>query len=174
MKLDNSTEIHYWSEIICKPGHHSNWKRHVTASTWNHDLTHQNRVMYICSSKLRHYRFKLWLVTCLVPGHYLSKCWIIVSQNIGNTFQWNFIQNSNIFIKKDMNLIMLSERWWPFCLGFIMLKQSWYIMQWIPQNSQYSVEILHIYNILIQGNALYFLLCCCHCHPHVVWEKEMS
>ena len=32
------------------------------------------------------------------PSHYLNKCWVIVNWTTKNTLQWNFNQNTNLFI----------------------------------------------------------------------------
>ena len=48
-------------------------------------------------------------------SQYLNQCWYIVNKTLGNKIQWNFNQNSNIFIKK-MHLKMSSGKWHLFCL----------------------------------------------------------
>ena len=36
-----------------------------------------------------------------LPSHYLNQCWNIVNWTLGNKLQWNFNQNSNIFIQEN-------------------------------------------------------------------------
>ena len=45
-------------------------------------------------SKLSHGQAK-------IPSHYLNQCWNIVNWTLGNKVQWNFKQNSNIFIQEN-------------------------------------------------------------------------
>ena len=41
------------------------------------------------------------LVVCVVPSHYLSQWWIIINCTLRNKFQWNFDQNTMIFIQEN-------------------------------------------------------------------------
>ena len=64
-------------------------------------LTHWGWVMHICCIELSHHWFRKWLVTWLVPSHYLNQCsnsdiWIL-----GSIFQWYFNQNTIIFMTKN-------------------------------------------------------------------------
>ena len=81
-------------------------KQHVM-NTWkcNNDLekyllTHWDRVTHICVGKLNIFWFRLWLVACSAPSHYLNQCWNIANCTHGNKRQWNFNRNSNIFIQE--------------------------------------------------------------------------
>ena len=38
----------------------------------------------------------------LVSSHYLNECWNIVNWTLGNKLQWNFNQNSYIFIQENV------------------------------------------------------------------------
>ena len=42
-----------------------------------------------------------WMLTYLVPSHYLNQFSIIVNWPLRNKLQWNFNQNTNIFIHKN-------------------------------------------------------------------------
>ena len=56
-------------------------------------LTHWGRVTHICVSKL---------TTILVQiSHFPNQCWRIVNWTPGNKLQWNFSQNSYIFIQEN-------------------------------------------------------------------------
>ena len=44
--------------------------------------------------------FRLWLVTCLVPSHYLNQCWLIVKWML-RTLQWNSNRNTKFFIHEN-------------------------------------------------------------------------
>ena len=54
---------------------------------------------HICVVELDHHWFRQWLVTCSAPSHYLNQCWNIVNWTFSNKLQWNFNQNSTIFIQ---------------------------------------------------------------------------
>ena len=45
--------------------------------------------------------FRLWLVAWMAPSHYLNQCWNIINWPLRNKLQWNFNQNSNIFIQEN-------------------------------------------------------------------------
>ena len=36
-----------------------------------------------------------------VPSYYLNQCWVIVNWSLGNNLQWNFNQNTKLFIHKN-------------------------------------------------------------------------
>ena len=55
---------------------------------------------YMCR-QTNHHWFRKWLVAWTAPSHYLKQCWNIVKWTLGNKLQWNFNQNSNIFIHKN-------------------------------------------------------------------------
>ena len=44
---------------------------------------------YICASESGQYWFRLWFGAYLVPRHYQSQCWVIVSWTLRNKMQWN-------------------------------------------------------------------------------------
>ena len=62
-------------------------------------LNHKGRVRHICISKPGQHWFRLWLVACSAPSHYLKQWWLIVNWIIGNKFQWNSKQDT-FFIQK--------------------------------------------------------------------------
>ena len=76
-----------------------NWL-HYKETPLQHDLTQWSRVTNKCVSKLDHHWLRQWLVACLEPSHYLNKWWQIVNWTLINKFQWNFIQNTAIFIQE--------------------------------------------------------------------------
>ena len=39
--------------------------------------------------------------TYLAPSHFLNQCWLIVIWTHGNKLQWNYNQNTNIFIQEN-------------------------------------------------------------------------
>ena len=45
--------------------------------------------------------FRKWLVAWTAPSHYLNQCWNIVNWTLRNKCQWNFNQNSSIFIQAN-------------------------------------------------------------------------
>ena len=64
-------------------------------------LIHVGRVGQIYVSKLCQHWFWWWLVTCLVPSHYLNQWWIFVNWIIRNIFQWNLNKNLTTFIEQN-------------------------------------------------------------------------
>ena len=61
-------------------------------------LTHWGRVTHICVSKLTIIGSgDAWPA----PSHYLNQCWNVVNWTLENKLQWNFNQNSNIFIQEN-------------------------------------------------------------------------
>ena len=38
---------------------------------------------------------------CSAPSYYLNQCWLIVNWNLSNNIQWNFNQNTKIFIQEN-------------------------------------------------------------------------
>ena len=44
-----------------------------------------------------------------VPSHYLNQCWVIVNWTLRNNFQWNFNQNTYIFIHENASEIIVCE-----------------------------------------------------------------
>ena len=55
-------------------------------------------MLHIYVNKLGQHYFRKWLVTCLVPSHYLNQCWLIVNWTFRNNFQWNL--NGNFLSRK--------------------------------------------------------------------------
>ena len=51
--------------------------------------------------ELGHHWFRLGLVACSAPSHYLNQCWDIVNWTPRNKLQWNFNRNSYIFIQEN-------------------------------------------------------------------------
>ena len=89
-----------------------------TFLTWI--LTHWGRVKHICISNLGYHWFRLWLVACSAPSHYLNRCWHIVDWTFGSKFQWNFYQHLNIFIQENAFEDVVCEITdifsWPRCV----------------------------------------------------------
>ena len=56
---------------------------------------------------------------CLVTSHYLNRCWLFINWTLGNKFQWNFNQNTTVFMqyKGFVNVIckMAAILTWPHC-----------------------------------------------------------
>ena len=57
------------------------------------------------------------------PSHYLNRCWNIVNWTLRNKLQWNFSQNSYIFIQ-EMHLKTSSAKWRTFCLSLNVLNND--------------------------------------------------
>ena len=66
------------------------------------DLTHLPLVPHICVSNSGQLWFRLWLVAYSAPSHYLNQSWVIVNWTIGNKLQWNFYQNTKLFLHENV------------------------------------------------------------------------
>ena len=74
------------------------WWRHHDPSEWKSG-THWGRATHICVSNLT----TIGSDNGLSSRHYLNQCWNIINWTIGNKFQWNFNQNSIIFIHENIS-----------------------------------------------------------------------
>ena len=77
----------------------------------------------ICRSSSHHW-IRYWLVTWMVPCHYLNQCWNIVNWTLRNKLQRNFNQNLYIFIQENAfenvdNFVLAST-----CLSCISMGQE--------------------------------------------------
>ena len=45
---------------------------------------------------------QMWLVTCLVPSHFLTQCSLIDNWTLGNTTRWNLNPNPNISFQENV------------------------------------------------------------------------
>ena len=73
----------------------------------------------ICVSESGEHWFREWLVAYMASSHYLNQCRVIVNLTLRNKRQWNFNQNTNIFIDENASenivceiaAILCRERW---------------------------------------------------------------
>ena len=69
-------------------------------------------------------------------GHNFNQCWIIVNWNFGTVeIQWNLNKLQVSYMK--MNLKTSLAKWWPFCLDFTDLKQTYirfHVVLWLDTN----------------------------------------
>ena len=76
-------------------------------------------VPQIYFTELGQYWLRKWHVAYTVPSHYLNQCWVIVNWTLRNKLQWNFNQNTKLFIHKNafqnivcqMAAILSKGRW---------------------------------------------------------------
>ena len=102
------------------------------------ELTHLPLVPRICVRESGEHRFRKWLVTYSAPSHYLKQCLLIVNWTLRNKLQWNFNQNSTIFIQENafenvvckMVAILSRGRW----VNNILQKHAAWQSTW-PMNS---------------------------------------
>ena len=83
------------------------WRHHSFEwiSIWMINMSLQQGraiALHICVSESDQHWFRYWLVTYLVSNHYLNQCWVIVNWTLRNKLQWNFNQNTNLFIHKNI------------------------------------------------------------------------
>ena len=43
------------------------------------------------------------------PSHYLNQCWVIINWTLGNKLQWNFNQNTRLFIHENASENIICE-----------------------------------------------------------------
>ena len=95
---------------------------------WNHSpeqcwliLIHWGQVTHICIGNLTTIGSENGLSPGRRQSHYLNHCWKIVNCTLRNKLQWNFNQNSNVFIHENalQNLIceMASTLPQPQCVN---------------------------------------------------------
>ena len=72
-------------------------------------LTHWGRVTHICISKPYHHWIRQWPVAWRAPSHHLNQCWYIVNWTFRIFLQWNFNQNSDIFIQENAFVSIVCE-----------------------------------------------------------------
>ena len=72
-------------------------------------LTHWGRVTHICVSKLTTIGSDNGLSPWPAQSHYLNQCWDIVHWAPVNKLQWNFNQNSYLFIQENAFKIVVCE-----------------------------------------------------------------
>ena len=91
----------------------SDWKIEIKDANIIHiivwPLTHLPLVPHICFSESGQHWFRWWLVVYSVPSHYLNQCWVIVNCTIGNKIQWNFNQNTKLFIHENASENIVCE-----------------------------------------------------------------
>ena len=64
-------------------------------------ITHLTLLPHISVSELGQRWFRWWLVVYSAPSPYLNQCWVIVNWTRRNKLQWNFNQNTNVFIQEN-------------------------------------------------------------------------
>ena len=60
--------------------------------------------------------FRLWLVACIEPSHYLNQFWYIVNWNPRDNLQQNLNENTKILF--FYNSLKMSAKWWPLKIAF--------------------------------------------------------
>ena len=64
---------------------------------------------HICVGESGQHWFRWWLVTCSAPSHYLNQYWAIVNWTLRNKLQWNFHQNTYLFIDENASENIVCE-----------------------------------------------------------------
>ena len=95
------------SYMCCKVGH-----PHRMAI-----LTHLPQVPHICFIESGQHWFRQWLVAYSAPSHYLNQCWVIVNWTLRNRLQWNFNQNTKLFIHENASENIVCEMATILCRG---------------------------------------------------------
>ena len=83
------------SRSVCVSILRKTWHQHLASGSLMNPCKNTS---HICASQLSHHWFRWWLVTYLVPSHYINQWQFIVNWTIWNKLQWNFNQNTKIFI----------------------------------------------------------------------------
>ena len=72
-------------------------------------LTHLPLVPHICVSESVSFGSDNGLSPISAPSHYLNQCWIIVNWTLRNKRQWNFNQNTKLFIHENASENIIFE-----------------------------------------------------------------
>ena len=127
-RLCNSAQVAVWLVgifTICS--------KHYTVAQMNTLYTH------LGVNDPDHHWFRLWLVACSAPSHYLNKCWLIVKWTLRKKLKWNFNENVLIFIQENVVCKMSAIWFWPQCVDgyptgfrpdFIIIQYIMYWMVW--------------------------------------------
>ena len=120
-----------------------------------------------------------------MPSHHLNQYWLIVNWTLRNKYQWNFNQNTKLFIHK-MHLKVLSAKCRPFCPGGDELIEDYNSISkgtisltycckdlveypfvkdihWSPMNS-------HFWGPVMLSFEVYLLLAWKSCQVLVIWD----
>ena len=117
------------------------------------------------------------------PSHYLNQYWVIINWTLGNTFQWNFNQNTRLFIHEnepenivcEMAAILSKERWveryivvysmppYTFTVtrSYLECKPQTFnwILCWIqPEHKMYQREVTWIFKRIYEYLTLFYYL----------------
>ena len=119
---------HYWDyyhgALSFKPNHCNSSEDHASQSLifkWvvEIDFNHLPLMPHICDSELGQHWLSLWLVTYLMPSHYLNQCWDTVNWTPRNKLQWNFNKNTKLFIHENAHKKYCLQNGGHFCPGQI-------------------------------------------------------
>ena len=134
-----------------------------------------------------HHYFRKWHVAWSVPSHSLKQCWHIVNWTTGNKCQWNFNQNTIVFIQENaLKNVICKKKCQPFCFSLNVLTLnwrgpsyhglnmsiSWLLMPWLlvlPRSSAMDLKdhwYSHIYCITFAWNT--------SVHQENPWQGETS
>ena len=82
-------------------------------SLGHNELTHLSLVPHICVESGQHWFYSAYSV----PNHqYLNQRCVIVRRTLKNKLQWNFNQNTKLFIHENASE-NIAAKWRPFCPG---------------------------------------------------------
>ena len=76
-------------------------------------LLNWRQMLHLCISKLYYHWFRSWLVSCLVPIHYLNQSWDFSVRPSGTYFSWILFKIERFSFRK-MHLKIFLMKWWPF------------------------------------------------------------
>ena len=69
--------------------------------SWTHKIYDDKISAVYMRQWIRWALVQMMIVAYSTPSHYLNQCWVIVNWNLRNKFQWNFNQNTKLFIHKN-------------------------------------------------------------------------
>ena len=90
--------------------HHEHSRHNETKGKRTPFLTHLHLVPHMCVSESGQHWFRWWRVAYSAPSHYLSQCWVFVSLTVRNKLQWNFDQNTKLFIHENASENTVCEK----------------------------------------------------------------
>ena len=109
------------------------WRMHPKIEN-NACSSHLRVVPHICVSESRQHGFRKWLVAYSAPSHYLNQCCFIVNWPARSKLQWNFNQNTKVFIREiasenivcGVAIVLSGGRWVKLQNCPIVLHRMWW------------------------------------------------
>ena len=102
----------------------------------------------------------------MVPSHYLDQCWVIFNWTFKNKLQWNFNQNTRLFIHKnasentvcEMTSILSRGRWVKCLKNEVLISYQWNLCRPVNMKIVDAVlQMLCITSIDMMNSIMWYL-----------------